>query len=109
MIEVTRLAWKTPMHRESFPCFIHNCRRQARHVVKLRHGKVIVQACLCDACLHKSANMILRGLGIRPREKRRRSAGKRLPGGAFRDDRLRHAALSEASRPEAVRASSIVL
>lgn len=68
MIEVTRLAWKTLRHLESFPCFIRNCHHQARHVVKLRHGKLTVQVCLCDACLRKSTKVILQGLGIRSQE-----------------------------------------
>jgi hypothetical protein len=68
MIEVTSLAWKTPGHLERFPCFVRNCHHQARHVVKLRHGDVIVQVCLCDVCLGKSAKMILKGLGIRSQE-----------------------------------------
>ena len=68
MIEVTRLAWKTPRHLDSFPCFVRNCHHQARHVVKLRHGDVIVQVCLCNTCLRKSAKMILHGLGIRSQE-----------------------------------------
>jgi hypothetical protein len=98
MIEVTRLAWKTSRHRESFPCFIHNCRHQARHVVKLRHGKVIVQVCLCDACMRKSVEMILLGLGIRSQERVNRSIGNSLFGEAFQDGRPCDAALLKAPR-----------
>ena len=69
MIEITPLAWKTVGHSGNFPCFIRGCRQEARHIAKIRYGNVVVQVCLCDICLGKSAAMILHDLGIMSQEK----------------------------------------
>jgi hypothetical protein len=53
-----------PRYRKSFPCFIRDCKKVAKHVTRLKHGNAVVQVCLCNDCLKKSSESIFRGLGI---------------------------------------------
>ena len=65
MIEINPLIWRVPGHNGVFPCFIPGCYQEARCLAKMRQGEVVVQVCLCDACLRKSPRVILESLGIR--------------------------------------------
>ena len=53
-----------PHSRKSIPCFIRGCNNPSEQVVRLKHGTATLQVCLCDDCLSKSRESILRGLGI---------------------------------------------
>jgi len=52
--------------RQPFPCFIRGCHREAVNLARLTKGQIVVQVCLCDECLAKSAETILRGLRAEP-------------------------------------------
>lgn len=52
--------------RQPFPCFIRGCHRNAVSLARFTNGQVVVQVCLCDECLAKSAESILRGLRGEP-------------------------------------------
>ncbi len=51
---------------QPFPCFIRGCHREAVNLARLTKGQIVVQVCLCDECLAKSAENILRGLRAEP-------------------------------------------
>ena len=53
-----------PRSRKSIPCFIRGCYNASEHVVRFKHGTATLQVCLCDECVNKSRESILRGLGI---------------------------------------------
>jgi hypothetical protein len=50
--------------KKSFPCFIRSCDNASEHVIRLKHGTATLQVCLCNDCLNKPREFILRGLGI---------------------------------------------
>jgi len=52
--------------RHPFSCFIKGCPRQAVNLARFTTGQVVVQVCLCDECIAKSAESILGGLRREP-------------------------------------------
>jgi hypothetical protein len=47
-------------------CFIWGCLKEAQHLTKFMYGDTAVQVCLCDDCLKKSPEFILKGLRMQP-------------------------------------------
>jgi hypothetical protein len=54
--------WNTQHHCHPLRCFVIDCQKEAQHLVRLRYGEAIIQACLCDACHTKPPNTILKSL-----------------------------------------------
>lgn len=61
-MELEMIQWETPRFNSSFSCFVRGCRKEAGHLTRLRHGKTVLQICLCNDCMHKSPDAILQGL-----------------------------------------------
>ncbi len=57
-----------PRFRKSFPCFIRGCKNASERVIRLKHGTATIQVCLCNDCLNKPRESVLRGLGIQDPE-----------------------------------------
>jgi hypothetical protein len=62
MIEIIALTWKADRCGEIFPCFTRGCLAEASHVVKIRRSEVVIQLCVCQACLGKSQEAIIQGV-----------------------------------------------
>jgi hypothetical protein len=66
-MEAKPILWEVPRYRNRpFPCFINGCQKEAGHLTKFSYGDAIVQVCLCDDCLKKSPQFILKGLRMQP-------------------------------------------
>jgi hypothetical protein len=80
-METEPIYWETHGFRRPFPCFTRGCPNEAVTLARFRQGSIVVQACLCDACLAQPSDSILRGLGAEP-EKGRQLAPPPFPWGA---------------------------
>jgi hypothetical protein len=65
-METEPIYWETHGFRRPFPCFTRGCPNEAGTVARFRHGNIVIQACLCDACLGQPSDSILRGLSREP-------------------------------------------
>jgi hypothetical protein len=59
---------EVPRLIKSFPCFVRGCRKEARHLTRIRDGVAVVQLCLCDDCRNKCPESILHGLTVQPKK-----------------------------------------
>ena len=65
-MEAKPIIWEIARFRKHFPCFIWGCKKEAEHLTKFMHHGAVVQVCLCDDCMHKSPEFILKGLKAQP-------------------------------------------
>jgi len=61
-METEPIYWQTHGFRRPFPCFTRGCQNEAVTLARFKHGNVVVQACLCEACFAQPSDSILRGL-----------------------------------------------
>ena len=66
-MEIAPIPFEVNRYRKRpMPCFIWGCQKQAEHLTKFMYGDTVVQVCLCDDCLKKSPEFILKGLSMQP-------------------------------------------
>jgi hypothetical protein len=66
-MEIATIPFEVNRYRKRpMPCFIWGCKNQAEHLTKFNYGDAVVQVCLCDNCLNKSPEFILKGLRAQP-------------------------------------------
>jgi hypothetical protein len=66
-MEIATIPFEVNRYRKRpMPCFIWGCKNQAEHLTRFNYGDAVVQVCLCDDCLNKSPEFILKGLRAQP-------------------------------------------
>lgn len=63
-METRHFLEEIPPRQKPIRCFVRDCKSASGHLTRFKYGSVTLQVCLCETCLRKSRESILRGLGI---------------------------------------------
>jgi|GEM_PF-4950039 hypothetical protein len=64
-MEITPITFEQHHYRQTpMPCFIKDCEKPAVHLTRFTYGVAKVSVCLCEDCVHKSPEAVLKGLGM---------------------------------------------